>query len=77
MKFWKKKNVVRQDWKPNFLLRLLKSAWSVLFSLVKIALGAVATVALIIIVCGFVLVGALGDYLQDDVVPNIKENQRV
>ena len=67
----KRRKITRQEWKPNLLLRLLKTVWMAGFSLVKVAIGAVATVVLIIGVCGFVLVGALGDYLQDDVLPNI------
>ncbi len=67
----KRRKITRQDWKPNILLRALGAIWTVLLSLVKIAVGAAATVAIIIIVCGFVLAGALGDYLQDDVVPNV------
>ncbi|MBR2048949.1 MAG: transglycosylase domain-containing protein [Oscillospiraceae bacterium] len=67
----KRRKITRQEWKPNVLLRLLKTVWMAGFSLVKVAIGAVATVVLIIGVCAFVLVGALGDYLQDDVLPNI------
>ena len=67
----KRRKITRQEWNPNFLLRILLAAWAVAFSAVKIAIGAVATVACIIVVCCFVLVGALGDYLQNDVIPNI------
>ena len=67
----KRRKITRQDWKPNILLRALGGIWAVLMSLLKIAVGAAATVAIIMIVCAFVLAGALGDYLQDDVVPNI------
>ena len=67
----KRRKITRQEWKPNLILRLLYGIWMALFSVVKIALGAVATVLCIIVVCCFVLVGALGDYLQDDVIPNV------
>lgn len=67
----KRRKATRQEWNPNFLLKLLVLAWKSAFAAVKIALGAVATVACIIVVCCFVLVGALGDYLQDDVLPNV------
>lgn len=67
----KRRKITRQEWKPNFLLKLLYSAWMVVFSVAKIAIGAVATVACIIAVCCFVVVGAVGDYLQNDVIPNV------
>ena len=67
----KRRKITRQEWKPNLILRLLHTLWTILFSAVKVAAGAVATVVLIIGVCCFVLIGALGDYLQDDVLPNI------
>ena len=67
----KRRKITRQEWNPNLLLKVLRTAWMALFSMVKLALGAAATVFCIIVVCGFVLVGALGDYLQDDVIPNV------
>lgn len=65
----KKKHVVRQDWEPNETLKVLAKIWQFVFAGIKIALGAVATVLLICVVCGFVFVGILGDYLQDDILP--------
>ena len=59
----------RQEWKPNFLLRLLYAAWRVAFGAFKIAAGAAGTVAMVVVICAFVFVGVLGDYLQDDVLP--------
>ena len=50
--------------------KVLLRIWSVFFTVFKIALGAVATVALIVLVCGFVLAGSLGDYLENDILPN-------
>lgn len=58
----------RQEWKPNTLLKILYKVWRILFAVTKVALGAVATVALIAIVCGFVFVNILGEYLEDDVM---------
>lgn len=60
----------RQDWHPHWILRLLYSAWMVTFSVLKIALGAIATVALIVGVCMVVFAGTLGDYLEDEVIPS-------
>ena len=57
---------LRQEWNPHWLLKLLYTVVSVAWSVVKIAAGAAATVALILLVCMVVFVGALGDYLQND-----------
>ena len=43
---------------------ILKKVWTVLFAVVKIAAGAAATLILIGVVCMFVLMGVLGDYLE-------------
>ncbi len=65
----KKRNKPRQEWNPHWSLKLLYGIWSGALGLVKIAAGAVATVLLICLVCGFVFVGILGDYLQSDILP--------
>ena len=59
----------RQDWKPHWFLSLLLKIWMAVFTAAKIAIGAVATVVMICLVCGLVFVGLLGDYLQNDVYP--------
>ena len=59
----------RQNWNPHWTLKLLYGLWMACFGAVKIAIGAVVTVLLIVLVCGFVFVGILGDYLQKDVLP--------
>ena len=64
-----RKGLPRQDWKPHWILRILYQLWMAAFSVFKIALGAAATVLLIGVVCAFVFVGILGDYLQDDILP--------
>ncbi len=58
----------RQAWDPHWLLKLCYTALSVALSLVKIAIGAAATVVLIVLICGTVFVGILGNYLQDDIL---------
>jgi len=58
----------RQQWNPHWILKILYTALSAAFSLLKIAVGAAATVVLIVLVCGVVFVGTLGDYLQDDIL---------
>ncbi|MBQ4600387.1 MAG: transglycosylase domain-containing protein [Oscillospiraceae bacterium] len=66
----KKKKAPRQEWKPNWFLSLLYKLWMLAFSVFKIALGAVGTVLVILFVCGIVFAGILGDYLQEDIIPN-------
>ena len=64
-----RKNKPRQEWNPHWSLKILYGIWSALVAVVKIAAGAVATVVLIALVCCFVFVGILGNYLQDDILP--------
>ena len=45
-------------------------AWKPVFAGIKIAIGAVSTILLILLVCGFVFAGILGDYFEDDILPN-------
>ena len=58
----------RQEWNPHWLLKILYALWSTAVSLLKIAVGAALTVVLIVLVCGVVFVGTLGDYLQEDIL---------
>ena len=64
----------RQKWDPHWSLKLLYGVWSTAVAALKIAVGAVATVLLICVVCGFVFVGILGNYLKDDVLPEAYYN---
>jgi len=67
----------RQSWKPHWLPNTLYKIWLVIFTMLKVALGAAATVLLILVVCGFVFVGILGGYLESDILPDaqiVKEN---
>ena len=66
----KNQQAPRQDWNPHWAVKAAYRVWMVLFAGFKIAVGAAATVLLIALVCGFVFVSTLGDYLQDDVLPN-------
>ncbi len=60
----------RQSWKPHWLPGGVYQALKVLVGVFKIALGAAATVFLIAVVCGFVFVGILGAYLEEDILPD-------
>ena len=70
----RKRRVQRQNWKPAWLVRLLYMIWRVAYSGIKVALAAVLTVMLIVGICGFVFIGILGDYLQNEVVPLAEVN---
>ena len=69
-----RKNKQRQEWNPHWLLKLLYGIWYTAVAAAKIAAGAVATVVLICLVCVFVFVGILGNYLQDDILPDANYN---
>ena len=67
----------RQDWKPHWLPDSLYRLWRFVFSVFKVAAAAVITVALVVVVCAFVLANLLGAYLQDDILADtemVKEN---
>ncbi len=68
------KKIQRQNWKPYWLTRVLYMFWRVLYSGIKVCAGAVATVGLILVICGFVFVGILGGYLQDEIIPLAEVN---
>ncbi len=68
----RKQKAPRQSWKPHWSLRILKNLWLILFSAVKIALGAAATVAVIVGICLVVLAGSVGDYLDEEILSQIE-----
>ena len=59
----------RQGWDPHELFNILRKIWSALFGVFKIVAGAAATVAIICVICTVVFVGILGDYLENDIIP--------
>ena len=61
-----KRKAVPQDWKPHIVLEILYRIWRIVFAAVKVGIGAVATVAVIIMISLFVFVGMFGDFLQGD-----------
>ncbi|MDO5400416.1 MAG: transglycosylase domain-containing protein [Eubacteriales bacterium] len=67
-KFGWRKRKPRQDWNPHWLVKLVYTAVSAAFSAAKIAVGAAATVLLILLICATVFVGTLGDYLNDAIL---------
>ena len=70
----KRERKVRQDWKPNLLVRTIYNVWRVVYGALQVVLGAIATVGLICVVCGFVFVSVLGDYLVEDVMAKAEFN---
>ena len=73
----KKKKPERQEWKLPAPLQLLRAGLSGALSLAKIAVGGIVTVALMLLVCCIVVVGAAGDYLEQEVIPNTSFNEDV
>lgn len=65
-----RRRVTRQSWKPGPALIFLRGLWTAVYSVLKIALGALATVVIIAGVCLLVFIGILGDYLENDILPN-------
>lgn len=59
----------RKDGTSQGFWSVLKKIFSVIATPLKIVGGALITVLLILIVCGFVFMGTLGDYLQEDILP--------
>ena len=64
----KRRKKPRQEWDPHWLIKLMYAAFSLVISVVKVAVMAAATVLLIVLICGTVFVGTLGDYLQNDIL---------
>ena len=73
----KKTKPERQEWKLPAPLQILRGVLGGALSLVKIAVGGIVTVALVLLVCCIVLVGAAGDYLEQEVIPNTSFNEEV
>lgn len=58
-----------QDWNAPKGLQIAYKVWRCFFAAIKIAAGALATVLLIVLISGFVFAGMLGDFLEDDILP--------
>ena len=71
----KKTKPERQEWKLPAPLQILRGLMQGALSLVKIAVGGIVTVALVLLVCCIVVVGAAGDYLEQEVIPNTSFNE--
>ena len=66
----RRRKVTRQSWKPTGILAVLRGIWIASYSVIKIIFGALITVMIIGGVCILAFLGTLGDYLQDEIIPN-------
>ena len=65
------RRVTRQSWTPPKSVRVLHGFWQGAYTVIKILLGALATVLVITAICLFAFVGLLADYLEsDDIIGN-------
>ena len=64
----RRRKKIRQEWNPHWSVKLVYTLGSTAFSAAKIALGAAATVLLICLISAIVFVGALAEYLQNDIL---------
>lgn len=64
----RRRKKIRQEWNPHWSVKIIYTAGSTLFSAAKIAVGAAATVLLICLISAVVFVGALAEYLQNDIL---------
>ena len=64
-----RRKVSRQSWNPGRLWLMLGGVWTAIYSVIKVAIAALATVLLIAGICAVVFVGVLGDYLEGDILP--------
>ena len=60
---------IKEKWDYEKFLTYTRRAWTAATFAFKVAFGAFLTVGLIGVVCAFVFVGILGDYLQEDILP--------
>ena len=54
----------RQKWEPHWIMKLLYTLLAAAWSFAKIAIGAAATVLLMVLICGTVFMGILLYFLQ-------------
>ena len=71
MALFRKKKTERQEWKPHAVIQVLRGLLEAALSVLKIGIGGIVTVLLVVAVCCIVVVGAAGDYLEQDVIPGI------
>ena len=65
----RRRKVFRQSWKMSPALKALHGAWTAIYSVMKVAFAALATVLVIGVVCAVVFAGLLASYLGGDIIP--------
>ena len=63
-------HIEQQSWEAHTGLKIAYRVWRVLFAAMKIAVGAFATVFLVVFISGFVFAGMLGSFLEDEILPS-------
>ena len=63
------RKVFRQSWQMSPWLKVLHGTWTAVYSVIKTALAAVATVMAIVVVCAVVFAGLLASYLEGEIMP--------
>ncbi len=66
--FVKKIKAGWEKWRSSDACKTFKKVWSIVCFASKIAAGALSTVLLIVVICGFVFMGVFADYLQEDIM---------
>ncbi len=64
-----KRKVSRQNWKMPSWMKKTQSIWMAIYGGFKVVLAALVTVLVICAVCAVVFVGLLGEYLEEDIIP--------
>lgn len=65
--FWQRK---KEYYEFPLWMRVLGGVWSVIWTAVKVALGAAGVALAVVFITGGIFACLLGNYLQDDVIPN-------
>jgi len=68
---FRKPPFIRRFKKTQFF-QIVKGIWTPISIGLKVGAGALCTVLLIMTVCGLIFAGILGDYLEDDIMPDSK-----
>lgn len=69
----RRKRKPRQQWNPHWIVKIIFTALTFAWSAVKVTVLAGATVVLILLICGGVFAGTLGDYLADDILTTAQD----
>ena len=68
--FFRKKPEFLEKIRNHGVYKAFRRAWMPIFTGIKIAVGAISTILLIMLVCGCVFGGILSEYFENDILPN-------